>query len=45
MNLYETDTYLFAILVLNIAREAAPRLHEADKRMSEFPIKVSSETH
>ena len=36
LNLYETDTKLFALLVMNIAREAARRLHEADKLMSDF---------
>jgi CRP/FNR family cyclic AMP-dependent transcriptional regulator len=44
MSLYATDTNLFALLVLNIAREAARRLHEADKRLSEFPAKLASET-
>lgn len=34
MSLYESDTNLFAMLVLNIAREAARRLHDTDKWMA-----------
>lgn len=33
MGLYETDTNLFALLILNIARESARRLHNTDKWM------------
>lgn len=34
MSLYERDTQLFALLILNIAREAARRLHNTDKWMA-----------
>lgn len=35
-SLYETDTKLFAMLLLNIAREASRRLHQTDNLFLEY---------
>ena len=41
LNLYETHTALFGLLVLNIAREAARRLHNTDRWISELSVEMA----
>lgn len=39
LEIFETDKELFAMLVLNIAREAARRLHKSDEVLAEYIFK------
>ena len=39
LNIYETDKELFGMLILNIAREMARRLHKSDKALVDYTLK------
>jgi CRP/FNR family cyclic AMP-dependent transcriptional regulator len=39
LSIYDSDKYLFSILILNIAREVCRILHETDETMLQYVLK------
>lgn len=38
LNIYETDKELFGLLILNIARETARKLHKEDEALARYML-------